>query len=525
MNFFSRLIIDAAYSLQGSVQYRHQKTFFRNLLTNDDFSLKRYFDFMMIILIMTSVLIMMREVKHPVSNMWLIFNNYIISIIFLIEYLLRFWICSDNSEIIIKQYEKDTALQRPFRLGSILLKILRSKWEYVRSISAIIDLLAIVPFLHHMRLLRIFILFRVFKLFRYARSLQTFGSVLATKKYEFIALFSFASMIIFISTVMIYVMEANEPDSSINTIFDAFYWSIVTISTVGYGDITPVTNEGRFVAIVIIISGIAVISFTTSIIVSAFADEIKNIKDLKVIDNVEKLKRVYLICGYEDIAHQVALKLHRKGRSIIVLDTDPERIARAKDNNLIALPYDPGSRNSYGHLNIDFNKQVNTVLCLQEDDVQNIYTALTIRSLNKNVKILSTLMHHKNYKKLQLAGVDKIMYIQKFVGMMAKGFSGKPVAFETMHALRSEQTSVNLTEIIVDERISQNYAFVRELKYKSNHLILMGIYKQDKKKFFFNPTGETALEIGDTLLFIGEQTFLAEFNLLLHNKRGTHDTT
>ncbi|MEA3374331.1 MAG: ion transporter [Campylobacterota bacterium] len=519
MNPLSRLIVDSAYGLLASEGYQRRKAFFRNLLDNNEYSLKRYFDYMMITLIFLSVVILIREVKHPVNDLWLFFNNFVISFVFLTEYLLRFWIASESSKIVVAQYEKDTMLQRKFRLSHALKKIVRAKWEYVRSVTAIIDLLAIVPFFHQMRLLRIFILFRVFKLFRYARSLQTFGSVLATKKFEFLTLLMFASIVIFISAVLIYVMEANNPDSPIDTLYEAFYWAIVTISTVGFGDITPVTDAGRFVAMVIIIAGVAVLSFTTSIVVSAFTEKLDEIKDVKTIDDVTKLKRFYLICGYEDVAHQVAAKLRRSGRRVIVMDRDPEHIKRAKAHGLIALPYDPGALESYGHLKIDFKKQVISVLCLREDDVQNIYTALTIRSMDTKVKILAILMNRQNHKKLQLAGVDDILYTQELIGMIAKEFSGKPVAFEAIHALRSEQTSVKIEEISVDERMCNNFTFIREFDFDAYHLLLMGVYKQGKKEFLFNPMDDTILEEGDILLLIGEKSFISEFNLSIHTKR------
>ena len=519
MNLIARLIVDSAYKRLASEGYQRTKHFFKNLLDNDEYPYKRYFDYMMIILIMMSVAILIREVKYPVNDMWLFFNNYIISIVFLIEYLLRMWIYSDNSKIIVEQYEKDQLLQRKFRYRHAVGKLLSVKFKYVRSVTAIIDLLAIVPFFHQMRLLRIFILFRVFKLLRYVQSLRTFGSVLATKKFEFITLLMFASIVIFISSVLIYVMEANNPDSSINTLYEAFYWAIVTISTVGFGDITPITDAGRFIAMIIIIAGVAVLSFTTSIIVTAFTEKLDEIKDRKTVDDVIKLKRFYLICGYEDVAQHVASKLRRDGYDIIVMDEDPEHVKRSREHGYITLPYDPGALESYKRLKIDFNKQVRAVLCLLEDDVLNIYTALTIRSMNKEVKILSTLVYQDNRKKILMAGVDEVVYTQELVGMMAKEFSGKPVAIEAFHALRSEQTGVKLEEITVDERMLDNFKLVDELQHEHYHLILMGIHKKEQDKFFFNPDGSTILESGDILLVIGQNVFINEFRIHIHQKR------
>lgn len=519
MDLIARLIVDLAYRRLASEGYQHWKKFFNDLLNNNDHLYKRYFDYMMIVLIMMSVFILIREVKYHVNDEWLFFNNYIISFIFLVDYILRMWTYNDNSKIIVEQYEKDQMLMREFRFSHALGKVVRKKFEYARSMTAIIDLLAIVPFFHEMRLLRIFILFRVFKLFRYANSLRTFGSVLASKKFEFITLMMFASIVIFISSVLIYVMEANNPDSPINTLYDAFYWAVVTISTVGFGDITPITDAGRFVAMLIIIAGVAVLSFTTSIIVTAFTEKLDEIKERKTVDDVNKLKRFYLICGFEDVAQQVASRLRRDGYSIIVMDKDQENARRAKEHGYITLPYDPGLLESYKRLKIDFKKQVKAVLCLLEDDVLNIYTALTVRSIDKEVKILSPLVHAKNRKKMMMAGVDEVVYTQELVGMIAKEFSGIPVAIEAFHALRSEQTGVKLEEITVDERMMENVTQVEGLQHENYHLILMGIYKKEKEQFLFNPIGPTIIEVGDILLVIGQKVFIKEFRIHIHQKK------
>ncbi len=519
MNLLARFVVDTAYMRLASEGYQRKKTLFNNLLNNHDYPYKRYFDYMMIALILMSVVILIREVKYHVNDVWLFFNNYVISIVFLTDYLLRMWTYNDNSKIIVEQYEKDQMLQRKFRFGYAMRKVFGKKFEYARSVTAIIDLLAIVPFFHQMRLLRIFILFRVFKLFRYANSLRTFASVLATKKFEFFTLMMFASIVIFISSVLIYVMEANNADSPINTLYDAFYWAVVTISTVGFGDITPITDAGRFVAMIIIVAGVAVLSFTTSIIVSAFTEKLDEIKERKTVDDVTKLKQFYLICGFEDVAQQVASKLRRDGYDIIVMDQDLEHIRQAKEHGHIALPYDPGALDSYKRLKIDFGRQVKAVLCLLEDDVLNVYTALTVRSMNKDVRILSTLVHEANRKKILMAGVDEVVYTQELVGMIAKEFSGKPVAIEAFHALRSEQTGVKLEEISVDERMIANFASVAELGHEKYHLIMMGVHKKEKEWFLFNPIGSTVLEVGDILLVIGQNVFINEFRIHIHQKK------
>ncbi|MDD3060983.1 MAG: ion transporter [Sulfurimonas sp.] len=513
----SRFVLDVAYFLNTSKNYQNTKHFFYNLLENNNYRYKKYFDALMIMLVFISVTILIREVKSHVNDFLLYFNNYIISIIFFIEYMLRLWVSSSVSEVLIKRDEHDSMLGEPLKLTKVFLKILQIKFKYISSPRAIIDLLAIIPFFHELRFLRIFMLFRVFKLFRYIRSFQTFSSVLASKKFEFFTLLMFASIVIFVSSVLIYVMEANNPKSSINTLYDALYWSVVTISTVGYGDITPITDGGRFIAMVVITAGIAVLAFSTSLVVSAFSEKLDEIKEIKTVDDITKLKSFYLICGYEDVAAEVAKSLSKEHK-VIILDEDPARVLRATKDGFVALEYDPGSVERYKKLRIDIASQVKAILCLRESDVENVYTTLTVRSFNKDVYILSLLMHDIHRNKLSIAGVNEILYAKELVGMIAKEFIGKPVAFEVIHALRSDYSQINIEEVVISERMLRNFSRIDELDNVKYRVVLLGIYKKVHKQFFFNPMPNTLLEQGDYLLLIGNSVFIKEFEKYLHKK-------
>jgi len=516
----SRFLINFAYYLQSSSKYQRRKRFFYNILENDKYKYKKYFDIFMITLIFLSVFVLIREVKHHIDDHLLFFNNYVVSFFFLIEYLLRLWVNSSTSKIIIAQDEYDTLLGREFQLQKALKNIVKAKISYIIQPKAIVDLLAILPFFHELRLLRLFILFRVFKLFRYTKSFRTLISVLASKKFEFLTLMIFTFIVIFVSSVLIYVMEGNNPESKLESFYEAIYWSIVTLSTVGFGDITPVTDEGRFVTMLIIISGVAVLSFSTSLIVSAFTEKLDEFKEIKIVEDVAKLKNIYLICGYESVAKEVVGKLKDKKKHIVILDEDITRVNEAKKQGYKALNFKPGSIDSYEkQLHIDFKTQVKMVLCLRHDDVENIYTTLTIRSLDKEVHILSLLIHDVNKKKLKYAGVNEIIYPQELVGMITKELVGQPVAFEAVHALRSDSSLVNIEEIIITEKIIQNYPYIGDLNNKEYRVVLLGLYKKSYDRFWFNPIDDTLMQVGDTLIVIGYTPFIKEFERQLHKKK------
>ena len=512
------IVLDIAYYLDTSSTYQKRKRFYYDILENDKNKYKKYIDIFMITLIFISVAVLLREVKYHVEDMLIFFTNYIISSFFFVEYMLRLWVNSSISKIIVKRAEYDSFLLRDVQLSKALKEAFLVKFHYMTSPQAIIDLLAIMPFFHELRLLRIFILFRVFKLFRYAKSIQILTSILAIKKFEFLTLAMFAFVVIFISSVLIYIMEANQANSQINSLYRAVYWAVVTISTVGYGDITPVSSEGRFVAMLVISAGVAVLAFTTSLFVSAFTEKLDEIKEIKTVEDIAKIKKLYLICGYSDVASTVAKKLNRAGNKIIILDKCETAVARAIKDGFIALDYDTGSVDSYKKINVNLDKQVKHILCLSEDDVENVYAALTIRSLSKNVEILSLLINDTNRKKLEFAGINKIVYPQELVGLITKELVGIPVAFEVIHELRSEHTNVKIDELGITQRIVDNFATVSELDNKNYRIVLLGIYKTNKDRFYFNPLDDTLLEVGDYLLVIGYSVFIREFEKYLHTK-------
>lgn len=514
-----RWIVGAAFYLHGSPRYHRVKKVFHNLLENPLYPYKKYFDYFMILLIVSSVYILVHHVKYAVSPRWIFFNNYVISIFFMVEYLLRFWTYSDTSKMIIEQYEHDLFLQRRFNWLRSIHQIVIVKLKFVVSPAAIIDLLAIMPFFHELRILRVFILFRVFKLFRYTKSLTQLVSILSSKKFEIFTLGMFAGVIIIVSSILIYVMEANNPHSHIKTLFDAIYWSVVTIFTVGYGDFVPVTTEGRTVAMIIITAGIAVISFATSIVVSAFTEKLDEIKEEKFIEDISKINEFYLICGYSPLAHQIAHHFHKHGHDVVIVDKDHQKVTEAQKEGYVALCYDPASLHTYHTLRIDFDRQVIAAILLQDSDVFNVYTALTIRELTAVIPLYSILLQHENRRKLSLAGINEIVYTQELIALMSKEVSGRPVAFEVIHALQSENSGVFIEEIMLDSKTKGRFFEVYHLPLFYKRLIVLGLYQSQKKKFVFNPK-ENAIEIknADVAIVIGTRILIDEFKVLIYKK-------
>ncbi len=197
--------------------------------------------------------------------------------VFTVEYFLRIWI----ADIRYSNYNK-----------------LKAKIFYVFTFMAMIDLLSILPFylpmvlpfdLRVLRMFRLTRLFRIFKLNRYSKALNIIGKVIKDKKEELIATIFIMVFIILISATLIYYIEYDIQPSAFPNIVASFWWAIATLTTVGYGDVYPITVLGKILASIIAVTGIGLVALPTGIISSSFMDEIKKIRNTYVHIVVKKL--------------------------------------------------------------------------------------------------------------------------------------------------------------------------------------------------------------------------------------------
>jgi voltage-gated potassium channel len=152
---------------------------------------------------------------------------------------------------------------------------------------AIIDLLAILPFylplvlpdFRFMRAIRLFRLFRILKLARYSDALKTFADVLNLKKEELGVTFFATLILLVVASSMVYEAENEVQPEAFANIPDAMWWGVVTLTTVGYGDIYPVTPLGKFIGSFVVISGIGLFALPAGILASGFNEVLQRRKE------------------------------------------------------------------------------------------------------------------------------------------------------------------------------------------------------------------------------------------------------
>ena len=221
--------------------------------------------FLMLLIITNGMAVMLETVKGleiRYSRYFYLFELVSVAV-FTLEYLLRLWAIT---------------------LNPVYKEPLRGRLRYVLSPMALTDLAAILPFylpiamtidLRLLRLLRLFRIFRLFKMTRYVESMRTFQNVFKAKKSELtLTLVLIFLLLVFASSAMYAVENEAQPDK-FSSIPETLWWGVITLTTIGYGDIYPVTPLGKIIGGIIAFLGIGLFALPAGILASGFSDELQ----------------------------------------------------------------------------------------------------------------------------------------------------------------------------------------------------------------------------------------------------------
>jgi len=162
MDKLANILIKSAYKIESSRCYHRFRKCLYNILINNGSVAKKYFDLTMIFLVLSTVAILVYEVKHTLPE-WVNYYEYFAVFIFIIEWIGRFIVSFESHKQIIKDYEEAQFLNLEYKPIESIKTITKEKLKYVFSLASIVDLLAILPSYRPLRVLRIFLLFRLFK--------------------------------------------------------------------------------------------------------------------------------------------------------------------------------------------------------------------------------------------------------------------------------------------------------------------------------------------------------------------------
>lgn len=263
-------------------------------------TLHQLFDgFIVVWVVISVVAVVLESVQsiHYILNLEFIILDAIAVTVFTAEYLLRLYACVETPGF---------------------KRALSGRFKHATSFSSIIDFLAILPFflevfLHHLldlRFLRVFRLLRLFKLTRYTGATKTLVTVIS-REWPVLAASAFVMLLMVILTASLgYLFEHEAQPDKFENIPQSIYWAVITLASVGYGDISPVTPMGRMMTIVLALLGIGIFAIPAALLSSAFTDQLRIERETLKNDLYEMLSDGHLSGAEAEKVNQEAKRLH-----------------------------------------------------------------------------------------------------------------------------------------------------------------------------------------------------------------------
>lgn len=477
-SWLQRKLLDLAYIPASSEGYSKIKHNIYRLLNDEHYALNRHFDRFMIFLVIATSIEYVYETGKEFSSFAAAFEYGAIAI-FSMEYLLRFWVSGDLFRLYISMYEEAVELNQQFKISTFISAALKQKLSFMFMPMSIIDLLAIHPELRPLRLL---------KLFRYFESTGYLVTVFRDKKYEITLLAMIILMTLFISSAMFYQHEFT--NDKISNYFDSLYWAVITMGTVGYGDITPQTTIGKVISILLVFSGLSILAMFTSIITTGLEKKVNETKEKSEYKSIAKLNSYILIVGYSKIAADLATKLREAREPYILIDSSPAKIERAKAHGHFAFLYDGTFTTTYHSLGL--SKKIKAVIALTKSDLTNLSIVLTVRSISKSIYIVVKANDINNRERFILAGADEALS-RKIGAKIFSQFVNSPIAFEAMSGLIHSEKKIIVEEIFIGKILnSDGFITSAQLDLDFYAVMILGIFRNgNQNNFDFNPAIST----------------------------------
>ena len=283
---------------------------------------------------------------------------------------------------------------------------------------------------------------------------------------------------------------------------DSLYMTIITLSTVGYGEVHELGDIGKIWAILLIIFGVTGIGALLRAINEEFIQS-KLFWNKKMIKNISKLKNHYIICGYGRMGAVIAKELKEKGQKFLIIENNDQKVEKIRSKGMFCINGDATSEEILKDAKIDKAIRVAVVL---DTDQENLFVTMSMKTTNPDLFILSRCSKEDNQSKLLRAGANKVVNPYTAGGHRMAEILSKPQVEDSISVISPKHSEMNLTldEISLTGLTKYDGISIKDSKIKEEFSVsIVGIIKEDGNSII-NPNSDSILEMNDTILLIGE---------------------
>ncbi|HNP68064.1 MAG TPA: NAD-binding protein [Aequorivita sp.] len=285
---------------------------------------------------------------------------------------------------------------------------------------------------------------------------------------------------------------------------DAFYMTVITVTTVGYGEVMPLSPQEKVFVSLLIISSIFIVGYAISVITEyILSKNIGILRQKRVQKKLESMHDHIIVCGYGRNGKQAAQKLLAYNRPFVIIEKDEEVIDRfADEQNLFIL----GNAIEDEILIKSGIERASTLICATPNDADNLFIVLSARQMNKNLKIISRASEETSYKKLKLGGADNVIMPDKIGGDHMASLVVVPDLVEFLDNLTvsGQQDSINVEQIPFEKICSNGKEqAIKDLDVRKKTGCSIIGYRTPKGEYIVNPEPSLVLQKNSKLILIG----------------------
>lgn len=285
---------------------------------------------------------------------------------------------------------------------------------------------------------------------------------------------------------------------------DAFYMTVITITTVGYGEVMPLSPSEKIFVSLLIISSIFIVGYAISVITEyILSKNIGILRQKKVQKKLESMHDHIIVCGYGRNGKQAAQKLLAYNKPFVIIERDEEVIDRFSDENMLFILGDAIEDEILMKARVD---KASTLICATPNDADNLFIVLSARQMNKNLKIISRASEETSYKKLKLGGADNVIMPDKIGGDHMASLVVVPDLVEFLDNLTvsGQQDSINVEQIPFEKMCPEGREqAIRDLDVRKKTGCSIIGYRSPSGEYIVNPEPSLILQKSSKLILIG----------------------
>lgn len=293
---------------------------------------------------------------------------------------------------------------------------------------------------------------------------------------------------------------------------DSFYMTMISITTVGYGEVRPLDLSGRILTALVIVGGISIFGYTVTTLASSLVEsEITGrARERRIRSAIESLSEHVIICGFGRVGVSVARELNAEGVPFVLIDSNLDRVGESAALGYLVINGDATDDFVLSSAGID---RATALISALDDDAQNVFITLSARVLNPDIIIASRSSSPETERKLQLAGAQHVVSPYNIAGHRLAGVVVRPRVIEFLDTVIY---SAGLEFWLEEIPVSSHSRIVGQTINDSNigrdtGTLLLAIVRADDARIA-NPTAATLINEGDTLLAIGTRQQLTRLS-------------